>query len=29
VMLDQAAQIMTDVVTGVRVVPVQKTARAG
>jgi carboxyl-terminal processing protease len=28
VMLDQAAQIMTDVVTGVRVVPVQKTARA-
>lgn len=28
VMLDQATQIMTDVVTGVRVVPVQKTARA-
>ena len=29
VMLDQAAQIMTDVVTGVRPGPVQKTARAG
>ncbi len=29
VMLDQAAQIMTDVVTGVRPTPVQKTARAG
>ncbi|HUL46418.1 MAG TPA: carboxy terminal-processing peptidase [Steroidobacteraceae bacterium] len=29
VMLDQAAQIMTDVVTGVRSGPVQKTARAG
>ena len=29
VMLDQAAQIMTDVVTGVRVAPLQKTARAG
>ncbi|HXY97831.1 MAG TPA: carboxy terminal-processing peptidase [Steroidobacteraceae bacterium] len=29
VTLDQAAQIMTDVVTGVRSVPVQKTARAG
>jgi carboxyl-terminal processing protease len=29
VMLDQAAQIMTDVVTGVRAAPVQKTARAG
>jgi carboxyl-terminal processing protease len=29
VMLDQAAQIMTDVVTGVRVAPAQKTARAG
>lgn len=29
VMLDQAAQIMTDVVTGVRPAPVQKTARAG
>jgi hypothetical protein len=29
VMLDQAAQIMTDVVTGVRAVPAQKTARAG
>ena len=28
VMLDQAAQIMTDVVTGVRPTPVQKTARA-
>jgi carboxyl-terminal processing protease len=28
VMLDQAAQIMTDVVTGVRIAPVQKTARA-
>jgi len=28
-MLDQAAQIMTDVVTGVRPAPVQKTARAG
>jgi carboxyl-terminal processing protease len=29
VMLDQAAQIMTDVVTGVRPAPAQKTARAG
>jgi carboxyl-terminal processing protease len=29
VMLEQAAQIMTDVVTGVRPAPVQKTARAG
>jgi len=29
VTLDQAAQIMTDVVTGVRSGPVQKTARAG
>jgi carboxyl-terminal processing protease len=29
VMLDQAAQIMTDVVTGVRPGPAQKTARAG
>jgi len=29
VMLDQAAQIMTDVVTGVRATPAQKTARAG
>jgi len=29
VMLDQATQIMTDVVTGVRPGPVQKTARAG
>ena len=29
VMLDQAAQIMTDVVTGVRAAPAQKTARAG
>jgi carboxyl-terminal processing protease len=29
VMLDQAAQIMTDVVAGGRLVPAQKTARAG
>ncbi len=29
VMLDQAAQIMTDVVAGVRTAPAQKTARAG
>jgi carboxyl-terminal processing protease len=29
VTLDQAAQIMTDVVTGVRAAPAQKTARAG
>jgi carboxyl-terminal processing protease len=29
VMLDQAAQIMTDVVSGVRPAPAQKTARAG
>ena len=29
VMLDQAAQIMTDVATGVRAAPAQKTARAG
>jgi carboxyl-terminal processing protease len=29
VMLDQAAQIMTDIVTGVRPGPAQKTARAG
>lgn len=29
VMLDQAAQIMTDVVAGVRAAPAQKTARAG
>ena len=29
VMLDQAAEIMADMVTGVRPTPVQKTARAG
>ncbi|HWZ63716.1 MAG TPA: carboxy terminal-processing peptidase [Steroidobacteraceae bacterium] len=29
VMLDQAAQIMTDIVTGIRPGPAQKTARAG